>query len=152
MLFRSVSITVIFCIGALLSAAHGHSATSTRVQVTATVLPYVNVNAAQHVASYRVSSDDLKRGYVDLPNALTVTMRTNLHGVVPVIVDNDIRGGRFLLRESGAGSFMDGSLALNTAGHLPGAVISRNYDSRIVLPADTKEGTYPLAITMMPAI
>jgi hypothetical protein len=144
--------TAIFCATMLLAAVPVIAGTSAQVHVSATVLPYVNVNAAQSVATYKVNSGDLKRGYVDLPNSLTVIVKTNMNGVVSVFVDNGTGEGRLLVRESGTGTFMNGSLALNTAGHRPGDVISRNYDSRIVLPADTKEGTYALAITMMPAI
>jgi hypothetical protein len=127
------------------------AANSANLLVTATVLHYVSVNAAQHVTTYRVRSEDLKRGYIDLPNSLTVTVRTNVNGEVPVIVDS-WGSGRILVKESGTGSFSGNSFTLNTAGHWSGAMISKNLDSRIVLPSDAQEGVYPLTVSMTPAI
>ena len=72
----------------LLAANPTFAATSARLQVSATVLPFVSFNASQHVTAYQVTSDDMKRGYIDLPNAITVNIKTNLNGEVPVIVDN----------------------------------------------------------------
>ena len=37
------------------------AATSAKIHVSATVLPFVSFNAAQHVATYQVSSEDLRR-------------------------------------------------------------------------------------------
>jgi hypothetical protein len=127
------------------------AATSARIQVTATVLPYVNFNAAQHVLTYHVNSQDLKRGYVDLPKVITVNLKTNIKGGVPVFVDS-FCGGRLMIRESGTGNFKENSFTLDTAGFLPNTMISKNYDSRIMLPADAREGVYSFNITMTPAI
>jgi hypothetical protein len=125
--------------------------TSARLHVSATVLPFVNFNASQHVAVYHVNSQDLKRGYVDLPNVITVNLRTNVKNRVPVIVDS-LCGGRLLIRESGTGNFQENSFTLDTAAYRPNSLISKNYDSRIVLPADAREGVYTFNITMTPAI
>jgi hypothetical protein len=127
------------------------AATSARIQVSATILPFVSFNATKHVTTYQVKSEDLKRGYIDLPNAITVNLRTNLNGGVPVIVDN-WGVGKVLVKESGIGIFSDSSFTLNTVGFRPNTLISKNFDSRIVLPADAREGVYPLTISMSPAI
>jgi hypothetical protein len=135
----------------LLTANVTFAATSAKIQVSATVLPFVSFNAAQHVMTYQVNSEDLKRGYVDLPNAITVNVRTNLNGGVPVIVDN-WGEGKVLVKESGTGNLPGSSFTLHTAGFRPNTFISKNFDSRIVLPADAREGVYPLTISMSPAI
>jgi hypothetical protein len=127
------------------------AAASAKLHVSATVLPFVSFNAAQHVATYQVNGEDLKRGYVDLPNAITVNVRTNVNGGVPVFVDN-WGAGKVLVKESGTGNFVESSFTLNTAGYRPNSLISKNFDSRIVLPADAREGVYQLTISMSPAI
>jgi hypothetical protein len=135
----------------LLVANPIYAATSARLQVSAIVLPFVSFYASQHVANYQVKSEDLIRGYIDLPNVITVNVRTNLKGGVPVIVDN-WGEGKVLVKECGTGNFSDSSFTLNTVGFRPNTLISKNFDSRIVLPADAREGVYPLTITMTPAI
>ena len=135
----------------LLGAHPGFAATSAQIRVSATILPFVSFNAAQHVTAYQVTGADLKRGYVDLPNAITVNIRTNLNGGVPVIVDN-WGGGRVLVKESGTANFSDSTFVLNTAGYRLNSLITKKFDSRIVLPADAQEGVYPFTISMTPAI
>ena len=135
----------------LLASNATFAATSAKIQVSATVLPFVSFNATQHVTTYQVKSEDLIRGYIDLPNVITVNVRTNLNGGVPVIVDN-WGEGKVLVKESGTGNFSDSSFTLNTVGFRPNTLISKNFDSRIVLPADAREGVYPLTISMSPAI
>jgi hypothetical protein len=68
-----------------------------------------------------------------------------------VIVDN-WGEGKVLVKESGTGNFSDSSFTLNTVGFRPNTLISKNFDSRIVLPVDAREGVYPLTISMSPAI
>jgi len=134
-----------------LVASPSFAGTSARIQVTATVLPFVRFSAVQHVASYQVNSEDIKRGYIDLPHSLTVNVSTNLNGGVPVVVDN-WGSNQLLVKESGAGNFSGNSFTLNTAGYRPNTLISKNFDSRVVLPANSQEGVYPLTISMMPTI
>ncbi|MFZ3208872.1 MAG: hypothetical protein WA140_08555 [Geobacteraceae bacterium] len=124
---------------------------SARLQVGATVLPFLSFNAAQHVTSYNVRSEDILRGYIDLSHSMTVNIRTNLNGVVPVMIEN-WGEGKVLVKESGTGNFTDSSFILNTSGNKTGTMISKNYDSRIILPPDAREGVYTLSISMTPAI
>ena len=147
---KTLHIVIVFAI-MMASSYPVFAATTARIQVTATILPYVNFNAAQHVATYHVGSQDLKRGYVDLPNVITVNLRTNVKGGVPVFVESMCEG-RLLIKESGTGNFQESSFTLNTAGYRPNTTISKNFDSRIVLPADAREGVYTFNISMTPAI
>jgi hypothetical protein len=135
----------------MFSASPAFAANSAKIQVSATILPFVNFNAARHFATFQVNSDDLKRGYVDLPNAITVNVLTNISGTVTVIVDN-WGGGKVLIKESGTRNFREGLFNLSTAGYRTNLPISKNYDSRIVLPNDAREGVYPFEITMTPSI
>jgi len=148
---RSSNFSIALIIAILLGASSSFAATSAKVHVTATVLPFVSFDAIQHVTTYQVNSDDIKRGYIDLPNSMTVKVRTNLNAGVPVIVEN-AGVGRVLIRESGRADFVGNTFTLNTADYRPNTQISKNYDSRIVLSADAKDGIYPLIISMAPAI
>lgn len=138
-------------IAILLGASPSFAATSAKLHVTATVLPFVSFNAIQNVTTYQVNSEDIKRGYIDLPNAVTVNVRTNLNAGIPVMLES-LGENRVLISESGRAAFVDSIFTLNTAGYRPNAPISKSYDSRIVLSADAKDGVYPLIISMVPAM
>lgn len=138
-------------IAILLSASTSFAATAAKVHVSATVLPFVSFDAVQHVTTYQVKSADIKRGYIDLPNSMTVKVRTNLTTGVSVIVEN-AGMGRVLIRESGRADFAGNTFTMNTADYRPNTQISKSYDSRILLSADAKDGIYPLIISMAPAI
>ena len=145
------SIALIIIAITLFAASSSLAATSAKVRVTATVLPFVSLDAVQHVRTYQINSDDIKRGYVDLPNSMTVKVRTNLNTGVPVVVENS-GDFRILISESGRADFMGSMITLNTSDYRPNTQISKTYDSRIVLSADAKDGIYPLIISMAPAI
>ena len=148
--FKAHHIAVVLAV-VLFSTYPAFAATTTKIQISATILPFVSFNAAQHVATYQVKSEDLRRGYVDLPNAITVNVRTNVNGGVPVFVDK-WGGGRIMVKESGTGAYHENSFTLNTTGYRPNSLISKNFDSRIILPADAREGVYQFTVTMTPAI
>ena len=124
---------------------------SAKIHVTATVLPFVSFNAIQHISTYRVNNDDIKRGYIDIPNSMTVNVRTNLNAGVPVILEHP-EGGRVLVRENGRADFVANTFTLNTSDYLPNTPVSKNYDFRILLSKDVKDVVYPLSVTMAPAI
>ena len=147
---KALYVAIVFAV-TMLVASPSFAGTSAKLQVTATVLPFVRFSAVQHVATYQVSSDDIKRGYIDLPHSLTVNVSTNVNGGVPVVVDN-WGNNQLLVKESGTGNFSGNSFTLNTAGYRPNTLISKNFDSRVVLSANSQEGVYPLTISMMPAI
>jgi hypothetical protein len=136
---------------AMLLTASACFAASANLRVSATIPPWVSFNAIQHAATYQVRSEDLNRGYIDLPNSMTVNVRTNVNGGIPVIVDN-WGSGRVLIRESGTATFSDGSFTLSTVGYRIGSLVSKSFDSRIVLPADAHEGVYPISISVTSSI
>lgn len=136
---------------ALSGAGPCFAASSATLQVSATVLPFVSFHAVQHVASYRVNGDDIKRGYVDLPASVTVKVRTNLAAGVPVAFESTGEA-RVLIRESGRSDFAAGFFTLDTGNYRPNTPISKSYDFRVLLPSESKDGTYPLNISMAPTI
>lgn len=145
-------IGMIIAIAALSGAAPTLASSSATLQVSANVLPFVSFQAIQHVSSYRVSEEDIKRGYVDLPASMTVKVRTNLRAGVPVFFEGTA-GGKVLIRESGETHFVDQSFTLDTDSYSPNTPISKRYDFRVLISGDAKDGgTYPLAISMAPTI
>jgi hypothetical protein len=124
---------------------------SAKIHITATVLPFVSFNAIQNIRTYWVDNNDIKRGYIDIPNSVTVNVRTNLNAGVPVIIEHP-EGSRVLVRESGRADFVADTFTLNASDYLPNTPIRKNYDFRILLSTDVKDGAYPLIITMAPAI
>lgn len=142
---------LISCLFYLLTAATSSpAATSARLQVSATVPPFVSFNAVQNVTSYQVHDADIKRGYLDLPNTLTVTLRTNLATAIPVQVEHNA-GTDLQLRESGTSVFHGSTFSVANSDRRSTVPVRRNYDSRLILGKGTKEGTYPLVISMFPA-
>ena len=135
----------------LLTSVPCLAGSSTQLRVSAKVLPFVSLDVRQRVATYQVRSEDIRMGYVDLPESLTVEFSTNLNGVVPVSIENEGEG-MIQVSESGTGRYAGSSFTLNTSGHGTGERIRQRLDTRIILPADAQEGTYPLNLAMTPAI
>jgi hypothetical protein len=140
-----------FIAASLLCASLCHAATPAKLQVSATILPSVSFNAVQNVTSYQVNRADIQRGYVDLPNAITIKVSTNFKAGVPVIVQNS-GAAKVLIKEKGSPSFAGNAFTVDTSEHRPNVPFSKDYDSRVILSADTQEGDYPLIISLSPAI
>ena len=128
-----------------------YAAAPAKLHLSATVLPFVSFNAVQNVTSYQIKSEDIQRGYLDLPNAITVKVQTNLKAGVPIIVEN-FGAAKVLIKESGSPGFAENAFTVRITDSRPNTAIIKSYDSRIVLSSDTKEGSYPLTISITPAI
>ena len=148
---RSFNCLTLIAVIALSGAYPALGASSATLQVGAHVLPFVSFNAVQHVSTYQVKGEDIKRGYIDLPASMTVSVRTNLREGVPVFFENTA-GASVLIRESGRTDFNGHSFTLNTDDYRPNTPISKRYDFRVILSGDAKDGTYPLMISMAPSI
>ena len=148
---RSSNFLTALVISITLGASCCFAAVPAKLHLSASVAPFVSFNALQNVTTYQVKSEDIQRGYVDLPNSITIKLRTNLNAGVPVIVENS-EGARVLVKESGRPGFEGNFFTVNAADFRSNTPISKNYDSRIVLPADAREGSYPLTISLTPAI
>jgi len=95
---------------------------------------------------YRVTSEDIRRGYVDVPASASVTVRTNERRPVTITAAaNDEQ--TILIRESGAASF---SQSAGVSVPTPGAETVKELDCRIMLAQNTKEGSYPLVVALAP--
>jgi hypothetical protein len=125
------------------------SGSSAVLRVSATVLPWLKLNASQHVARYTVTRDDLMRGYVDLPGSATVRIRTNDNRTIGVTVLNE-GPERILAKASGSAEFTGSGGALVIGRPQKGAEIAQNLDLRVILPEGMREGTYALNISINP--
>lgn len=133
------------------SAQYAFAASSATLQVSANILPFVSIQAVQHVATYRVDKMDIDRGYLDLPGSMTVNLRTNVTTGVPVVFDTS-DGARVLIRERGRNDFAEGRFTVVTGDVRPNTPISKTFDFRVIIPGGTRDGLYPLAISVAPTI
>lgn len=82
----TAALVAVLSIGAI--AAPQASAAETRhaagtMQVSAMVLPFARVQPTQQVSSLRITPQDVARGYVDVPSASVLEVKTNSrHGVI----------------------------------------------------------------------
>lgn len=121
------------------------AASSATLNVQATIRPWLKFSASQPFGSYQVTEQDIRRGYLDLPQALTLQMQTN----IPEEVSFEITSNgpeRIFLHENGSG--MAGALVI--AGNHPAVPVTRVLDLRIMLPANARTGTYPLQVALAP--
>lgn len=146
---RTTRFALIIALLVTLSMAHTacFAAATSTIHVSATVLPWVNFNAEQHVISYRVTDEDLKRGYIDLPASVTVHLKTNVKKQVAIFVQNT-GSERIAIRLAGSGRFLEDFVTINSAEYKVGEMISSSMDTRVIFSGESKEGTYTLNIPL----
>ena len=121
------------------------TSSSASVRVQATIRPWLKFSATQLTSSYRVTADDIRRGHVDLPQAITIQMQTN----IPEEIRFDIASGgpeRILVGDAGSLP----ADAFRITGTHPATPVTRTLDMRVVLPAGIAEGIYPLQVALAP--
>lgn len=125
---------------ALFALSQPAAAESAHINVRATVLPWLRSQIMQQVAQYRVSDTDLRRGFVDLPDALLIRYQSNAVNMI----DLEIQGlGREEVRflEEGTPAAM---LQLPACGGV--AQREQAIGLRVILPPDSTPGVYPLQV------
>ena len=135
----SVTLAVLF-MTFLLSAAN---AASTSIRVTARILPWMDLSAVPQVSSYQVDAEAIERGYVELPNSLSIRMATNLRSEIDLSIDS-FGPGRVLVDN---GSF-PGTDMIRMEEQVSSTPVSRNYNLRVMLPPDIQQGHYPLQLNV----
>lgn len=127
------------------------AASSTLVRVSAQVMPMVILTADQHVLTYRVEKADLQRGYLDLHQAMTVHLKTNVRREITIAL---ITAGdeRIMVKESGTARFAEASITLNPERYDANEPISRQVDYRVMLNDSTAEGMHTLQVNLTPAL
>ena len=141
-------VTVILALAILspwAATVQASSSSSATVQVRAVIRPWIKFSANQPMTSYEVTSEDIRRGYIDFPQALTFSVQTNIREAIRFEISS---GGpeRILVKDGQSGL----SEAVHVVGTLPSVLVTRNLDMRVVLAEGTQEGTYPLIVAMAP--
>lgn len=120
---------------------------STQVRVSASIRPWLKFSAVPLVNSYQVDAAAIRRGYVDIPSSLAVEVATNTRS--EVLLDLASGGGEAIqVLDGGAGS----SGTLRFAAANSNAPVARSFSLRVLLPAGTGEGTYPLNVQVSAAM
>jgi hypothetical protein len=114
------------------------------VRVQATVRPWVKFSATQPASTYRVTADDIRRGHIDFPQAITIQMQTNIREEIRFDITS---GGPERILVQTASGLAD---VVRMQGEHPAMPITRVLDMRIILPDDVREGTYPLHVALVP--
>lgn len=127
------------------------AASSTFMQVSATIRPWVSFRAVQNTHSYRVTATDLRRGYVELVGVITVEIKTNIERDIPVRFTSE-GGEKILFRESTGRAFFENECRLIPDRLVPMQITRKKIDSRIILTGNSREGEYPLNVFMTPEI
>ncbi|NIQ96766.1 MAG: hypothetical protein GWN87_23190 [Desulfuromonadales bacterium] len=140
---------LLLLLGLCLPATAVAAPSQTRLRVSATVTPWLQFSAQQHVQSFRVDSEDLERGFIDLPRAMTIRVQSNIRHPIAFRVLGT-RGWRIKIRESGRGSSTEKGNLLLIDVALAGHATSTSLDIRILLPEDTQVGRHQLLTTLIP--
>lgn len=148
---KSLTVVYAILIILILSSLPGLAASSAVLQVSATIRPWVSFKAVQHLYSYKVTAADLQRGYVDLDGSITLEIKTNIKRDISVRFSSE-SGDRILFRDSAGGGYFENEYRLPPEHRSPAETVSRKIDSRIMLTASSKEGVYPLNVSMSPEI
>lgn len=81
---------VIAAMAGFVSAKAFAGGNSTRLMVSARVLPYMEKNVVNRISSVNITDKDIARGYVDVNAATVVEVRTNTRGYM--LWFGDVRG------------------------------------------------------------
>jgi hypothetical protein len=121
---------------------------SRTVSLQLTIHPYLQFKSEQLVHSYTIKSEDIHRGYIDLAETATITIRTNDPHPIAVTATGEGRE-TILLVEHGI-SVQPGTASAIISDHLPGQLITKTFGCRIILSSGTRTGTYPLQMILTP--
>ena len=121
------------------------ASTSATVQVRTVIRSWIKFSANQPVSSYQVTKEDIRRGYIDFPRALTLSVQTNIRDAIRFEISSG--GPEGILVQDGGTGLTD---AVRIEGQQPAVPVTRTLDMRVVLAEGTREGTYPLQLAMAP--
>lgn len=137
---RTLVCCVVLFITFMISTAN---AASTSIRVSARILPWLEVSAVPQVSSYQVDAAAIQRGYVDLPGSLSIRMATNLREEIDLNLSS-FGPGRVLVDN---GSF-PGADIIQMEGLNSTQPVTRNFNLRVMLPANMEQGDYPLHLNV----
>jgi hypothetical protein len=116
------------------------------VHIQAVIKPWLKFSAIQPNYSYRITSEDIRRGHIDLPRAITISVQTNVREPIRFGISGD--GPERILVQTDGG-FSD-SVSMDATQ--PSTPVTRIFDMRIVLPENAREGSYPLTVALSPMV
>lgn len=119
------------------------SAASTSVRVAARILPWLNVSATALISSYRVDAEAIARGFIDLPNSLSIQLSSNLRSDVDLSLESF--GPERIVVGNGTDSGTDMIRIETLASNTP---ITRSVNLRVILPQGIEQGDYPLQLNV----
>ncbi len=119
------------------------NAASTSVRVSARILPWMNVTATPLVSSYRVDAEAIQRGFIDLPNSLSIELSTNLRSDIDLSLESF--GPERVVVGNGSSSGSDMIRFATLASNTP---VTRSVNLRVILPQGIEQGDYPLQLSV----
>jgi hypothetical protein len=134
--------TVLLLVVPMLSPSPANAA-STSVRVSARILPWLNVTATPLISSYRVDAEAIQRGFIDLPNSLSIQLSTNLRSEIDLSLESF--GPERVVVGNGSNSGSDMIRFAALAGTMP---TTRAVDLRVILPQGIAQGDYPLQLNV----
>lgn len=147
MLNRLIVLNIILALLAAIVLSHEALAAPDAVAFftqQATVPPPLKFHSEQNVGTYRVTAEDIRRGYTDLAAAMTVSYRSD--GPEMVIIEIASLGPEQIYMND------DGIMAYMVALPPAPATADLDLDLRIILPRATVAGVYPLNFYVVPSI
>ncbi|HKJ03972.1 MAG TPA: hypothetical protein VJ974_00135 [Geopsychrobacteraceae bacterium] len=136
--YRTISLVLIL----LLISVGSLNASSATVLVSATVLPWVNMDIRQNQKNYTVSPDDIERNYIDILSSATVDVETNVSVLILTLVSSD--GEQIVASISGENRFDNTLKIALTENEKYANHITRDLDFRVILDRDSQPGTHDL--------
>lgn len=147
MLKKQICCVMLFVVIFILSSAGILLANSASVYVSATVLPYVQMNVTQHETYYSISPRDLEQGYIVIPSSVTVNIDTNTSELILSFLSSG--AGQIDGSLSGLSSFGERVEIMLTDNEKHARHASRKIDLRVSLDQDTQIGEHILEPMIM---
>ncbi len=135
-------LTVLLLVVPMLSPSPANAA-STSIRVSARILPWLNVTATPLISSYRVDAEAIQRGFIDLPNSLSIQLSTNLRSDIDLSLESF--GPERVVVGNGTSSGSDMIRFAALASNVP---TTRAVDLRVILPQGIEKGDYPLQLNV----
>lgn len=133
---------------ALLAFSGPSRAATTALGVSATILPRTEVETTAAPATLQVSAQDIARGWIDLPQAVRLTVRSNLpHGPTLLIATTgDLVSSGSVGGLAEAVSFGPGQGALPLPAHRPSERAQYALSLHLQLADGVTPGEYPFPV------
>jgi hypothetical protein len=103
----------------------------------------LNVTATPLISSYRVDAEAIQRGFIDLPNSLSIQLSTNLRSEIDLSLESF--GPERVVVGNGSNSGSDMIRFAALASTMP---TTRAVDLRVILPQGIAQGDYPLQLNV----